>query len=69
MGYCPRCGENTNLGTGPNIVAERRQPLRVSATSNIVNLSSATDSDTVYYAGVRFRIEREADQLLLWAIE
>ncbi|MGA7671034.1 MAG: hypothetical protein WBW04_11485 [Nitrolancea sp.] len=67
MGYCPRCGENTNLGTGPNIVSERRQPLRISASSNIVHIDGANDS--IHYGGMRFKVERDGDQLLLWAIE
>ncbi len=67
MGYCPRCGENTNLGSGPNIVSERREPLRIPASSNIVQFDHAADS--VRYGGMRFKIERDGDHLLLWAIE
>lgn len=69
MGYCPRCGENTNLGTGPNIVAERRQALRIPATTAIVDPASWANGDTIQYAGTRFKITREEDQILLWAVE
>jgi len=67
VGYCPRCGENSSLGSGPNIVSERRQPLRISASSNIVRLDVA--AHTVRYGGMRFTLEHDGDQLLLWAIE
>ncbi len=69
MGYCPRCGENSSLGSGPNIVAERRQALHVPAASNIIDLPSTADGDTIRYAGVRFKVKREADQILLWAVD
>lgn len=69
MGYCPRCGENSSLGSGPNIVAERRQPLRLPFDSKIVRLPDTTSGATVRYGGMRFKVERDSDCLLLWAIE
>ncbi len=69
MGYCPRCGENTNLGTGPNIVSERRLPLKIPTSSNIVRLESVADGGSIHYGGMRFKVERDGEDLLLWAIE
>jgi hypothetical protein len=69
MGYCPRCGENSPFADSPPNRTARRQPLRVSASSTIVKLPQATDGDAIYYGGMRFRIERSGDDLLLWAIE
>jgi len=69
LGYCPRCGENSTLGSTPATVNERQQPLRVSSNSTIVSLPQVNDGDAIYYGGMRFRIERSGDDLLLWAIE
>jgi len=43
--------------------------LRVSSNSTIVSLPQVNDGDAIYYGGMRFRIERSGDDLLLWAIE
>jgi len=43
--------------------------LRVSSNSTIVSLPQVSDGDAIYYGGMRFRIERSGDDLLLWAIE
>ena len=69
MGYCPRCGENSTLGSAPNLAGERRQPLRIDANSNIVSLPPLADGDAIQYGGMRFRVERTDDDILLWAIE
>lgn len=69
MGYCPRCGENSTLGSTPAALNERRRPLRVSSTSTIVSLPRVADGDAIYYGGMRFRVEQSGDDLLLWAIE
>lgn len=69
MGYCPRCGENSTLTTTPTSTNTRRQPLRVSASSTIVSLPKVADGDAIYYGGMRFRVERSGEELLLWAIE
>ena len=69
MGYCPRCGENSTLSTSPVSTNARRLPLRVSSNSTIVSLPQVADGDAVYYGGMRFRVERSGDDLLLWAIE
>jgi hypothetical protein len=69
MGYCPRCGENSTLGSPTNLLGERRQPLRIAANSNIVSLPPMSDGDAIYYGGMRFRIERAGEDVLLWAIE
>lgn len=69
MGYCPRCGENTNLNSGPNLVTEKRQALRLPATSAIVRLSISDNTESVRYGGVRFKVERDGTDWLLWAIE
>jgi hypothetical protein len=66
VGYCPRCGENSSFGSGPNNVVERRQPLRVPAKSNIVSLP---EGDTIRYAGMRFQVTHDGNDRLLWAIE
>jgi hypothetical protein len=69
MGYCPRCGENSPFVSTKQNLNERRQPLRVSRSSTIVKLPETSDGDAIYFGGMRFRIERSGDDLLLWAIE
>jgi hypothetical protein len=69
MGYCPRCGENSSLGTGPNVVAERRQPVRLPAKSAIVHLPPAADGETITYGGTRFKVSHDGDELILWAVD
>jgi len=69
MGYCPRCGENSPLGSMPGLVGNRKQPLRIDVKSNIVTLPPTSDGDAIYYGGMRFRVERSGDEVLLWAIE
>ncbi|HVX29747.1 MAG TPA: hypothetical protein VHA53_04645 [Nitrolancea sp.] len=69
MGYCPRCGENSPFVSTPPDAHQRRQPLQISAKSTIVHLPQAADGDAISYGGMRFRVERSGDTLLLWAIE
>ena len=69
MGYCPRCGENSVLGSAPSSSVEVRRPLRIDAASNIVTLPPIADGAAITYGGTRFRVERSGDNLLLWAIE
>jgi hypothetical protein len=69
MGYCPRCGENSTLGSAPSLVGKRRQPLLIDVNSNIVSLPPTADGEAIYYGGMRFRVEHSGDKLLLWAIE
>jgi len=51
------------------MVAELRQPLRLSAKSKIVDLPSTDDGATIRYGGVTFKVDRAEGLLLLWAVD
>lgn len=66
MGYCPRCGENSEYGTGPGASAtEHGAWLRIPASSRIVRLDDPEDGSIVSYAGARFRVHRTPEAYVL----
>ena len=70
MGYCPRCGENSSLGSAASADDGRaRLPLRIPAESRIVQLSDIGDEGDIEYGGTRFRVRREGDSFLLRPLE